>query len=805
MAIIGSQIIADVVVRGATSAEAQLVGVGAASDSADQKLAALAIGGAAIATGALIAVGAISLKMAADFQQGVNRLRTGAGDTQDSFASLSRGILHVSTATGVLTPALTQAMYLILSSGQRGALAFSTLAAAAKGAQIEQASVVDVANVLSGLMTNYGTRLFGATQYMNGLIKAVSLGKITLQQLAVAMGPIDPIAKSVGVSFSDLSAAMTTQTNAMIPAERAATGLRFMMLALENPTKKARDAMAAMGLSSLDVANEMKVSLPGALQMIYDAAKRAGPEGSVPFDRAVSDMVGGIRSFTAYTALTGPHMADFVKNANAIAAAMRSGTGDVNGWAIAQSNLNVQAEKARAGLDAMFITIGTDLLPMASAFLKNVVVPAITSFSEWSTNTGGLHDAFQELFAIMGGVITDTVAIIKFFGEAGPQGTILKDVLVGIGLAMAAVKVTEFGASLAVLANVTIPAFLVKMGLMTTATVAGGTAAAGAATGTAALTASMTAALGPLALAAAAITGVTLAAKQYNETLAQSGNIIAQQNTQNPLNVFGGQTAFNKIAAQNTKDAAAAAAAAYRDLQAQINKAWADAQSLAQWFLDHHRIPGFDPVNITTADAKVLVLKSHLDDVAMPTIIGVLTPSVLAARQKVIDLKAHLDDLTKPEVPQIGLLTVNAAILKVMSLKAHLDDLQVPVVPSIGLRSINDAIVQVMNLKAHLDDLPNRNVYVNVISTVSGGVGGFAEGGPVLRTGLALVHAGEYVIPASNAGALPGLATRMGSAGAPVIHVHPPDIILDGVRLSRGLLPHIVNAIRYNVSSGFGR
>src|SRR5205807_7277860 len=147
-----------------------------------------------------------------------------------------------------------------------------------------------------------------ATAYMNGLITAVSRGKITLQDLSTAMGPIEPVAHAMGISFSDLAAAMSTQTNAAIPAERAATGLRFMMQSLEVPTKKAKDAMTEWGLSSVAVANEMKVSLPGALQMIYDAAKKAGPEGSVPFNRAVSDMVGGQRSLGALLARTGDHM-----------------------------------------------------------------------------------------------------------------------------------------------------------------------------------------------------------------------------------------------------------------------------------------------------------------------------------------------------------------------------------------------------------------------------------------------------------------------------------------------------------------
>src|SRR5258706_14884476 len=135
---------------------------------------------------------------------------------------------------------------------------------------------------------------------MNGLIFAVAHGKITLQDLAVAMGPIDPIAQSLGIHMQDVAAAMTTQTNAMIPAARAATGLRFMMMALENPTHKARTEMTALGLDSVKVAEEMKVSLPGALQMIVQAALKVGPEGSVPFNRAVGDMVGGIRGLSAF-------------------------------------------------------------------------------------------------------------------------------------------------------------------------------------------------------------------------------------------------------------------------------------------------------------------------------------------------------------------------------------------------------------------------------------------------------------------------------------------------------------------------
>ena len=404
MSITVSQLIGLVTISGAEEGVKKLQGVGAASDLAGSRLALLAGGAALVAGAAFLLIGAKASQMAGDFQQGVNRLRTGAGDVQDSFNTLGNYIKQVAINTGTATGPLIQAMYLILSSGQRGAQAFSTLAAAAKGAVIEQANVIDVANVLSGVMTNYGTKVFGATAYMNGLITAVALGKITLQQLAVAMGPIDPIAKSMGVSFSDLAAAMTTQTNAMIPADRAATGLRFLMQQLENPTKKATAAMQEFGLNTVAVANQMKISLPGALEMIYNAAKKAGPEGSVPFNRAISDMVGGIRSFTAFTALTGPHMQDFVRNANAIAASMKTGAGEVNGWSLVQGSFNVKLSEAKAAFEVLGISLGQKLLPFLTNLLS-LITPIVAAFAGWVSSGSGLQrilnmigDAFKAVF-----------------------------------------------------------------------------------------------------------------------------------------------------------------------------------------------------------------------------------------------------------------------------------------------------------------------------------------------------------------------------------------------------------------------
>src|SRR6266516_3955910 len=370
-----------------------------------------------VAVAVAVAIGVAAIKAAGDFQQGLNRLVTGAGDVTDNMNLMGQSILGISTDTGVLTDQLLPAMYQIISAGQRGAQAEDTLAVAARGSVAEQAKIVDVAKALTTAMTDYGTKQFNATQFMNGYTRAVQLGKITLEELSQSMGPILPLAKNLGISFADVAAAMSTMTNAGIPAERAATSLRFLFQSIENPTHKAADAMKLWGLNSVALANEMKKSLPGALQMVYDAAKRAGPEGSVPFNRAVSDMIGGQRSLQSFLSLTGGHMKTFEDNAKKIAAAMGISKTAVLGWDTAQKNFNVQLDSGKAVLQGLLITIGLQLMPYIMQ-IAAAIIPLVSQFAAWFSRSNALSGALKavsDTIAFMAPAVTFVVGKIAEF------------------------------------------------------------------------------------------------------------------------------------------------------------------------------------------------------------------------------------------------------------------------------------------------------------------------------------------------------------------------------------------------------
>src|SRR5579875_490744 len=101
---------------------------------------------------------------------------------------------------------------------------------------------------------------------------------------------------------------------------------------------------------------------------------------------------------------------------------------------------------------------------------------------------------------------------------------------------------------------------------------------------------------------------------------------------------------------------------------------------------------------------------------------------------------------------------------------------------------------------------------IGSIAGLIGGIFGFAEGGPVTQTGLALVHAGEYVIPRSYMSAVSSMgagirasysnSTTNNRGGdihfSPTLHVSGSN----GRELGEQVVEHVKNAIR---AGDFGR
>lgn len=350
------------------------------------KAALLGIGAGAVA------VGGYSLKMGADFQTALTQLVTGAGEAESNMKLVSDGILAMAAKVGETPKQLAQGLYLIESAGFHGAAGLKVLQVAAEGAKVGAADMATVSDALTSALNAYHLPASSAVSVTNALIATVANGKTHMEDLAHAIGSVLPVAATAGISLEQVGGAIATMTSQGTSADKATVYLRQTIANLENPTAKARQEMQALGLSALDISQNLgKRGLTGTLQLLTEAVTRQmGPAGVVLVEKlqasaksatgfqaaladlpptqqtviaALANMVGGTKSMQAALQLTGGNMATFQGNVTKVGEKLHAGGTAVSGFALVQKDLNFKMESLRATVDALATRLGLWLIP----------------------------------------------------------------------------------------------------------------------------------------------------------------------------------------------------------------------------------------------------------------------------------------------------------------------------------------------------------------------------------------------------------------------------------------------------------
>ncbi len=240
---------------------------------------------AGVATGA-VTIGAASIKMAATFQDSMTQLVTGAGMPEAAIGKVRTGILAMSSQVGVSANDLAKSMFTISSAGYKGADGLNVLHASSELARIGNADASVTADALTSALNAYRLPASAAVAVSDQLNAAVASGKMHMQDLASSLGAVLPAAAAAHLSLAEVTGAIATMTSQGTPAADAATYLRSTILTLENPTKAATTEMASLGLSSIEVSQNLgKRGLTGTMDVLTSAiTSHMGPSGLVLAD-----------------------------------------------------------------------------------------------------------------------------------------------------------------------------------------------------------------------------------------------------------------------------------------------------------------------------------------------------------------------------------------------------------------------------------------------------------------------------------------------------------------------------------------
>jgi TP901 family phage tail tape measure protein len=233
----------------------------------------------------LVAVGfaVYGVKAAGDFQQKMNLLVTACGESTQNLKKVSDGVLSLARQTGTSTSELADGMYQVEKAGHRGADGLTVLKAAAQGAREEGASLKDVTNAMTSVMTSYHLKATDSVRVMNALKTAAGEGKMTMEEFSRSLSTVIPIASANKVSFAEVGGAIATLTQHGTSAQEATQELSNTIRSLAAPNNVAVQQMQRLGLSSVDVATHLgKRGLTGTLDLLSQTVlSKMGKSGTV--------------------------------------------------------------------------------------------------------------------------------------------------------------------------------------------------------------------------------------------------------------------------------------------------------------------------------------------------------------------------------------------------------------------------------------------------------------------------------------------------------------------------------------------
>lgn len=324
----------------------------------------------------LAAAGGASIKMAADFDKSMTKIKTLVGVAANEVDAMSGTIKQLATQAGVSSGEAAEAMFFITSAGLRGADAMNVLEQATKASAVGLGDTKTVADLATSALNAYGVENLSASEATDVLTAAVREGKLESSELAGAMGRVLPIASNMGVSFHEVGAAFAAMSRTGTNANEAATQLRGILNGILKPTNQAADMLESMGLSSQSLRQSLKED--GLLATLEILKQRF--EGN---DEAAQAVFGNVRALTGIMDLLGAS----VDNTRQIFSNMTNVSGTTSK---AFDQLQNSAEfKLRKGL----VTLKNSFTELGSVLMTSLL-PAIQNALGFVTN---LFKAFTKL------------------------------------------------------------------------------------------------------------------------------------------------------------------------------------------------------------------------------------------------------------------------------------------------------------------------------------------------------------------------------------------------------------------------
>lgn len=204
-----------------------------------------------LASAALAAPLGLATKGAIDLDRTLRTANTALKLTDQQIRQLGPELskMAVQLKAGQTSQQLGDALQGIASAGNDASTSLEIMKLAAVGAKAGATNTQVVADGLGKSLNGMGVEADQVQRFLDVMFTTYDKGNITFEQLSSSLGNVTALARSSGVSFEELNAAIAVQTKNGVPVSQSFTGLAQIMTKLAAPSDEVRKKLDALGVS----------------------------------------------------------------------------------------------------------------------------------------------------------------------------------------------------------------------------------------------------------------------------------------------------------------------------------------------------------------------------------------------------------------------------------------------------------------------------------------------------------------------------------------------------------------------------
>lgn len=375
-----------------------------------------------LGVGAAIGFGG-AVKVAADFDTAMRKAGAIAGANKTQFNDMRDAALDLGARTSKSATEVANAMTDMAAKGFSANQVIAAMPGVISAAEASGEDLALTSDTVASALNGFGLKASDASHVADVLAMSANKTAAGVEDMQYSFKYAAPVAKTLGVSLEELSAATGILANAGIKGESAGVALRGGLMQLLNPSKQTAQLMDQLGVKVTDN-NGKFVGLSGVVKNLQTSMQGMTQAQKV----ATLSQIVGTEASSAFLTLmqAGPSKID------AMTASLKNSAGaSAETAAQMKAGIGGTFQNLQGAIETFAITIGSAL------------IPAIQAVATWLTN---LTNWFNGLPASVQTTIAVVAALAAVFAlVAGPIMIIVGQIpalLSLLGLLAAAIGTT---------------------------------------------------------------------------------------------------------------------------------------------------------------------------------------------------------------------------------------------------------------------------------------------------------------------------------------------------------------------------